>query len=57
MGLYDMLGHRVADIIDNKAMQEGVHHLQTDVSGLEPGIYLLRLTTREGVVSRKLIVR
>ena len=47
----------MADIIDNKAMQEGVHHLQTDVSGLEPGIYLLRLTTREGVVSRKLIVR
>ena len=50
---YDLLGRRVARLHDGPARAQ---HVRADVSGWAAGLYVLRLTTSDGVATRRLLV-
>jgi hypothetical protein len=53
--LYDVLGRESAVPVDG-GLSAGEHSVGLDVSALAPGLYVLRLTTETGVVSRGITV-
>jgi hypothetical protein len=60
LGIYDVTGRRVADVIDGH-LPEGYHSLpwREDVAGatgLSPGIYFLRLDSESGGRTAKAVV-
>ncbi|MBE9483651.1 MAG: T9SS type A sorting domain-containing protein, partial [Bacteroidetes bacterium] len=55
--IYDLLGHKIMDVMTNTQHQEGEYILQLDVSGIRSGIYLCRISTLEGMLSTKLIIQ
>jgi hypothetical protein len=55
--IYDLLGHRVMDVMSNSRHQAGIYNHQIDISGIMPGIYLCRIITDEGSQSKKLIIQ
>ncbi|MCK4569809.1 MAG: T9SS type A sorting domain-containing protein, partial [Bacteroidales bacterium] len=55
--IYDLLGHRVMNVMNNSRHQEGEYNLQLDISGIRAGIYLCRISTFEGTRSKKLIIQ
>lgn len=57
MALYDMTGRQVKTLVGGTERPAGDHRVMVNVSDLEPGIYLCRLITHTGTLSRKLIVR
>ncbi len=57
IGIFDMKGRKVLDIRNASGVQEGRQGTEVDVSGLEPGIYLCRMLTSGGAISKKLVVQ
>ncbi|RLD76782.1 MAG: hypothetical protein DRJ15_14755, partial [Bacteroidetes bacterium] len=55
--IYDLLGHKIMNVMTNAQHQEGEYNLQLDVSGIRSGIYLCRISTLEGMLSMKLIIQ
>ncbi len=55
--IYDLLGHEVMQVLDQHLQQEGMHTQMIDISGIKAGIYLCRIQTSEGTLSKKLIIR
>jgi hypothetical protein len=53
--LYDLLGRRVRTLADG-AYPGGRQILDADVGDLAPGVYLLRLKTDAGTVTRRVVV-
>ena len=51
--IFDILGRRVGVLV-NEVMEAGVHEKTWDSSGLSSGVYISRLITPEGVLSKKL---
>ena len=55
VGLYDLLGRRVARLADGPAAA-GALDLVVPVAGLAPGLYVVRARTADGVATRRLTV-
>ena len=53
--LYDVLGREVVRMVEGPR-PAGPHETLLDVSRLAPGLYFVRLATREAVVTRRLVV-
>jgi hypothetical protein len=53
--LYDLAGRRVATVYDGEAAA-GRHDVSCDVSALSPGVYLARLETDAGTLTRRVVV-
>jgi glucose/arabinose dehydrogenase len=53
--LTDMLGKEISTITE-KALESGTHNQQVDVSGIKPGYYLLKISTGNNTVTKKLLV-
>lgn len=43
--VYNILGEEVATLLNNEAMEEGLHEVQFDASRLSSGVYFYRLTS------------
>ena len=57
IAIFDLLGHKVAEIERGSLQPEGAHSLEVDISGFKPGVYLCRVNSADGVKSEKLIVK
>jgi hypothetical protein len=55
VALYDLSGRRVATVYDGQTAA-GRHELSGDVSALTPGVYLARLSTDAGTLTRRVVV-
>lgn len=53
LSIYDILGRQVG-VVFNGLKSEGTHSIQFDASNLASGIYFYRLTTSDGVLTRKM---
>ncbi len=53
--VYDMLGRRVATLV-NSAQAAGTHAVQFDAANLSSGVYIYRLQTDMGVLTRKMML-
>ena len=54
--LFDMLGRRLQTLYDGSLSGSTPHTIQLDAHHLSPGQYLIRVQTRSGTVSRRLLV-
>jgi hypothetical protein len=55
LAVYDILGREVARLADG-AMDAGTHRISWDAARVTSGVYLYRLRTSGGTISRKMIV-
>jgi hypothetical protein len=53
--VYSIIGHRVAVLAD-EFRQAGTHHLRFDAAGLSSGVYLYRLTSSAGIITRSMVL-
>ncbi len=53
--VYDMLGREVAVLIDGP-MPAGAHRVTFDASNLSSGVYIYRLQSAQGVLTRKMVL-
>ncbi|MCA9754111.1 MAG: T9SS type A sorting domain-containing protein [Gemmatimonadetes bacterium] len=56
LDLYDVSGRRLRTIVDRETREAGSHAIRFDGSGLQSGVYFLRLTADRGEARRKLVV-
>ena len=56
LDVYDLMGNRVARLLENQPMNEGQHKIGFNAEGLSPGVYLYRLQTEEKDFSGKMIL-
>ena len=54
--LFDITGHKVIDLFDHE-YPPGTYNIDIDLSAIPPGLYLVRLTSGNDMVVRKLVVR
>ena len=52
--VFDMLGRKVATLIDSEHHGRGGHQITFDADGLSSGVYIYRLQTEHGVFSRSM---
>lgn len=52
----DLLGRTVATLVEGR-MEAGAHEVSFDAGGLSSGIYLARLRTGSGTITRKMVLR
>jgi hypothetical protein len=50
--VYNVLGQEVAELIHSREMDEGMHEVQFDASGLTSGVYFYRLNVSQDGISR-----
>jgi len=55
ISLYDLSGRRIATVLDGE-MTAGRHDISCDASLLPPGVYLARLTTDSGTLTRRVVI-
>lgn len=55
--IHDITGKSIALLIDNKAMESGIHTLNFDAGNLSDGIYMYRLSTTSENITKKLVVK
>ncbi|HUT99704.1 MAG TPA: T9SS type A sorting domain-containing protein [bacterium] len=55
ISLYDLSGRRVSTILDGE-MTAGRHDISYDASALPPGVYLARLATDSGSLTRRVVI-
>lgn len=53
--VYNLLGQKVSELVNGK-MNQGVHTVRFDASGLASGMYIYRLETGQAVLSRKMLL-
>lgn len=53
--VYDLLGREVAVLVDGP-MSAGAHSVTFDASGFSSGVYIYRLQTAQGVLTRKMVL-
>ncbi len=56
LGIYDVLGRRVAVVFTGEHIPAGSGNAQFDTSTLASGVYFLKLETPKMAVSRKFVV-
>lgn len=54
--IYDVLGRKVADVIEGAPLQSGKHAYTIDVSRLAPGVYFYRLEADQTSETRQMII-
>lgn len=54
--VYDILGRKVATLLNHKSFQAGLHKVTWDASNVASGTYIYRLQTPEKVISKKMTV-
>ncbi|MBM4166225.1 MAG: T9SS type A sorting domain-containing protein, partial [Ignavibacteria bacterium] len=54
--IYNVLGQEVATLLNNETMEEGMHEIQFDASGLSSGIYFYRLHAGTFLETKKMIL-
>ena len=54
--VFNILGRKVATILDNESYQAGLHNVSWDASNVASGTYLYRLKTDERIISKKMTV-
>jgi len=52
--VYDMLGRKVTTLIDSEHHGRGGHQVTFDATDLSSGVYIYRLQTEHGVLSRSM---
>jgi hypothetical protein len=52
--VYDVLGRRIATLVENNELSAGTQHIAFNASDLASGVYLYRLITDSGVQTRKM---
>jgi hypothetical protein len=50
--IYNVLGQKVATLLNNVTMEEGEHEVTFDASGLPSGVYFYRLSVNESIFSQ-----
>jgi serine protease len=55
LSVFDMSGRKVA-IVSNGELRAGMHHFTLDVSGMAEGIYVCKLVSEKGFLSKKIVV-
>jgi hypothetical protein len=55
ISLYDLSGRRIATVLDGE-MTAGRHDISCDASLLPPGVYLARLATDSGTLTRRVVI-
>jgi hypothetical protein len=55
LSVFDMSGRKVA-VISNGELRAGIHHFTLDVSGMADGIYVCKLVSPKGFLSKKIVV-
>jgi len=55
LGVYDAMGRLIKTYL-NEVLEAGEYRGRMDITGTTPGIYFLRLSTLEGVQSRRFVV-
>jgi len=53
--VYDVLGRELGVLVD-ETLSAGVHSVNFDGSGLPSGVYLYRLETPEGTLTRSMVL-
>ncbi len=53
--VYDITGHLIKTVFNNRPLIKGDHNIGTDISDLAAGEYIVRLITTEGVQTAKLV--
>lgn len=54
--IYDILGRRVATLINNKQMSAGTHNLKFNASDLASGTYIYRVKAADKVFTKKMLL-
>lgn len=54
--VYDMLGRKVATLVNNEQMKAGVHQVKFDASGLASGIYMYRINAGTYTSTRRMML-
>ncbi|MBM4166839.1 MAG: T9SS type A sorting domain-containing protein [Ignavibacteria bacterium] len=54
--IYNVLGQEVATLLNNEEIEEGMHEVQFDASGLSSGIYFYRLRAGTFLETKKMIL-
>lgn len=57
ISIYNMGGQKQMDIRNASLQSQGRHGIQVDISTLKPGIYVCRMLTSSGALSKKLVIR
>ncbi|OGD72503.1 MAG: hypothetical protein A2Y64_03135 [Candidatus Coatesbacteria bacterium RBG_13_66_14] len=55
ISLYDLSGRRIATVFEGE-MAAGRHEFSFDASTLPPGVYLARMATDSGTLTRRVVV-
>jgi photosystem II stability/assembly factor-like uncharacterized protein len=55
VGIFDLSGRKIREFINTKT-ESGIQKLMFDISGIETGIYIVALQSKNRIYSRKLIV-
>ena len=53
--LYDMAGRNVLEVVDQKQVS-GLHAMDVNLSGVSPGIYMLKATAENAVMTKRIVV-
>ena len=56
LSIQDLKGQQLALLVDNQRVEKGNHELVWKVPNLVAGMYLLRLSTSQGAITKKLVV-
>jgi hypothetical protein len=56
IAVYDVLGNKVATLLDNESQSNGTHQLEFDASGNARGVYVVNLTMNGQTYTRRLVL-
>jgi hypothetical protein len=54
--IHNFMGNCVGNLIKDKSLQAGKHKLEINISGIQPGIYILSLKTNKGEMATQRII-
>ena len=54
--IYDVLGREVRTIVSNQSLKAGTYNYVFDASSIASGTYIYRLTTKNNVVTKKMLL-
>lgn len=57
LSIYDISGRKITTLIDREQMEEGLHTYDFNAQNVPAGIYLYRLSTTQGSITKKMIIK
>ncbi len=52
--IYDVTGNKIKSILQNEKLEPGVYKFDTEAADISPGIYVIKIETKEGEKSRRI---